>query len=213
MNIDDPEVKAFHEAYFNTHVHDRTTFLGVSVIKTPMDLWAYQEILTALRPALVVELGVKHGGFSFYCATLLAALKIKAKVLAVDISLANIDARAHAPQIEFMECDSADPGLVNVIDHLRAAQSGPMFAILDSDHRAAHVLAELEMLREATRPGDYVVVEDTNIGHYARFGYGPGPMEGLRAYLAAHPHDYVLDLERQNKFGLTYAPGGFLKRV
>lgn len=61
-----------------------------------------------------------------------------------------------------------------------------------------------------TRPGDYVVVED-GITHL-RPGYGPGPAEALAEYHRRHPDDYEIDVERETKFGFTYAPGGWLRR-
>ena len=64
-------------------------------------------------------------------------------------------------------------------------------------------------------PGDYVVVEDSNInGHpvFSPYDPGPGPYEALEEYFSRFPQDYIPDRERENKFGFTYAPKGFLIR-
>ena len=85
---------------------------------------------------------------------------------------------------------------------------------MDSNHAEDHVYAELVALRELTREGDVVIVEDTNInGHPVLPVYGPGPYEGLHRYLSAYPDDYSRDVEREWKFGFTFAPDGFLIRT
>src|SRR5207237_261860 len=96
---------------------------------------------------------------------------------------------------------------------LREAFPGPLFAVVDSDHRREHVLAELELLRRVTRTGDYVVVEDGNInGHPVLPGWGPGPYEAMEDYFAVHPDDYQRDDQREAKFRFSFATRGFLVR-
>ena len=70
------------------------------------------------------------------------------------------------------------------------------------------------MLRDLTRPGDYVVVEDGNInGHPVLPDWGPGPWEAIEEYESRHPDDYRHDTEREGKFGFTFAPRGYLIRI
>lgn len=87
--------------------------------------------------------------------------------------------------------------------------------ILDSDHSKAHVLRELEAYVPILKPGEYLVVEDTNInGHPVRPDFGPGPWEAIHEYLVKHPDSGLLhDHARERKFGLTAAPGGFYAKV
>jgi cephalosporin hydroxylase len=108
---------------------------------------------------------------------------------------------------------SADPAVASRIALLREAFAGSLFAVVDSDHRREHVLAELELLRQVTRAGDYVVVEDGNInGHPVLPGWGPGPYEALEEYFFLHPGDYQRDEARETKFGFSFATRGFLIR-
>jgi cephalosporin hydroxylase len=117
------------------------------------------------------------------------------------------------PSIEVMTTSSTDPAVATRIGALREQFPGPLFAILDSDHRRDHVVAELELLRGATRPGDYVVVEDGNInGHPVLPGWGPGPYEAMEEYFARYPADYERDDSRESKFGFSFATRGFLVR-
>ena len=57
-----------------------------------------------------------------------------------------------------------------------------------------------------------MVVEDTVVnGHPVRPDFGPGPLEAIEAYLAANPRQLVADVERESKFGCTFAFRGYYK--
>lgn len=205
----------YHRWYYDAGVWERVRFLGVPCLKSVSDMWNYQELLTELRPAVLVEFGTRHGGSALFFATILQALGLKSPVLSVDIESASLDARARqCPGIEFWTGSSVSPEVAERIAALRQAHPGPMFAILDSDHRCEHVLAELKLLRPLTQPGDYLIVEDSNInGHPVLPGWGEGPWEAMARYDAEHPGDYVRDEVAEHRFGFTFAPRGFLRRA
>jgi cephalosporin hydroxylase len=127
---------------------------------------------------------------------------------------APIDERARQhPRIELLTGSSVSDATRRRIHEVRDEFPGPVFAILDSDHAADHVEAELALLTPLLVSGDYVVVEDSNLnGHPVMPDYGPGPYEAVERYLAAHPGSYDRDEIRERKFGFTFAPGGFLIR-
>jgi BMFP domain-containing protein YqiC len=88
----------------------------------------------------------------------------------------------------------------------------PVLVILDSDHRKEHVEQELEIYATLIGPGDYIVVEDTNInGHPVLPKYGPGPHEAVEAFLDRH-REFRRDRSRE-KFLLTFNPGGYLQHA
>ena len=92
----------------------------------------------------------------------------------------------------------------------RAAGKSVM-VILDSDHTRDHVLAELRAYAPIVTPGQYLVVEDSNInGHPVFPGFGPGPMEALQAFLA-ETGEFEVDRSRE-KFLVTFNPGGYLRK-
>jgi cephalosporin hydroxylase len=134
-------------------------------------------------------------------------------VFTVDIEDEVDDVVKQHPLIRFYRSDSALPAVTKEIKKLRALHPGPVFAILDSNHSKAHVLAEMELLRGVLVTGDYLVVEDSNInGHPVMSGWGPGPWEAVAEYFQRYPDDYRLDSETEGKFGFTCAPRGYLER-
>lgn len=204
----------YHHWYYETEVWERTTWLGVKTYKAIGDLWNYQELIEELRPGIVVEFGTARGGSALFFACVLELLGGAGTVLSVDIDLSLVDDRARAhPRIELLEASSIEPRVAQTISVLRAERAGPLFAVLDSDHRADHVLAELELLAPLMRLGDYVVVEDGNVnGHPVLPGWGPGPMEAIERFHRRHPGRLRPDAAREGKFGLTFAPRGYLRR-
>jgi cephalosporin hydroxylase len=216
----------YHRWYYNYHIWRGVSFLGVYCAKNVLDLWNYQEILWELKPGLVVEFGTYAGGSALYFASILEKIwRSEAghlpQVLTVDngfdgaraADLVRVD-----PHITVLTADTVSAETQFAIKERRQFWNSrgydpPGFFILDSDHHKDHVLAELEMLRDLTRPGDYVVVEDTNInGHPVLPDFGPGPWEALEEYEKRHPEDYRHDTEREQKFGFTFAPRGYLIR-
>lgn len=207
--------EAYHRWYYDAGAW-LTTYLGVHIEKFVSDLWNYQEIIAQLRPGLVVEFGTKNGGSALYFAELMRAVNPDGLVFTVDIEDEDqVDdvVRQH-PLIQFYRSDSALPAVAKEIKKLRALHPGPVFAILDSDHSMAHVLAEMELLRGVLVAGDYLVVEDSNLnGHPVMSSWGPGPWEAVAEYFQRHPDDYRLDSEMEARFGFTCAPRGYLERM
>ncbi|HTD38717.1 MAG TPA: CmcI family methyltransferase [Candidatus Limnocylindrales bacterium] len=210
----DPRTEAYHRWYYDSLVWQRTTWCGVLILKSVLDLWNYQEIIVALRPSLIIEFGSFAGGSALFFAHVLRAARIDGRVLTVDVDQSRTASAARdEPLIEFLQASSVAPEALQRIDALRREHPGPAFFILDSDHAEAHVYAELLALRPRTREGDVVIVEDTNInGHPVLPVFGPGPYEALHRYLADYPGDYMIDAARESKFGFSFACDGFLIR-
>lgn len=200
--------------FYNTNVWKEMRWFGVPIQKLPFDLWNYQEILTELRPGLLIEFGTYNGGSALYFSHLLRSIGQAYRVLSVDVDHSQIFERARQdPNIDFLHSSSVDPKVAGAIAEWRRKLPGPVFAILDSDHTKKHVLAEMELLRPLLRKGDYLVVEDGYLnGHPLLPGWGEGPFEAIEEYVHLHPEDYSFDRERENRFGFTFAPNGYLIR-
>ncbi len=210
----EPVPEQYHSWYYDRLVWTHTTYLGVPCLKSVSDMWNYQEILAERKPSLVIEFGTFKGGSALFFATMLKLISPHSRVLTVDVrqDLVNEAARKN-PDIEFMEASSTSPEAAHRIRELRLAYPGNGFFIVDSDHSKDHVFQELLQLRQVTQPGDYIVVEDGSLnGHPVFPTFGPGPYEALEDYFAQYPDDYQSDTAREQKFGFTFAPKGFLIR-
>jgi len=197
----------FNRAYYYRFERTlgKTTWMGVPLLKTPADLWVYQEILCEVRPKIVVETGTYRGGSALFLASLLDLLG-NGEVATIDIE--SMPDRPQHHRITYLEGDSVSQA---VVERVRSIARDPVMVILDSDHRRDHVLAELRAYGDLVTPGSYLIVEDTNInGHPVLPRWGPGPAEAVAEFLRERD-DYVADRARE-KFMLTLNPGGYLRR-
>jgi cephalosporin hydroxylase len=202
-------IDMFHRLYYHSDepTWTSTFYRGVVTWKCPLDLWAYQEIMSELRPGLVVETGTAYGGTSLFLADLCETLG-NGRVVTIDIR--ERAAEVQHPRLTKVTGSSADPAIRDQVVSA-AFEEGPVMVILDSDHSALHVEAELALWCEVVTPGSYLIVEDTNInGHPVLPGFGPGPAEAVAAFLG-HRDDFVIDRSRE-KLLLTWNPGGYLRR-
>jgi cephalosporin hydroxylase len=211
MTVDDEAiVRRFHELYYGTQnkTWRDTYWLGVPLLKCPLDLWVYQELVYRLRPAYIVETGTHKGGSAYYLASLCDLLD-HGRVLTIDTAFRGD--RPRHPRIEYVTGSSVDPAVFGAVRG-RVSGSDSTLVILDSDHDREHVLTELRMYAKLVTLGSYLVVEDTNLnGHPVRPDWGPGPGEAVDAFLAESP-SYRRDPSVE-KHLLTFHPGGYLVRV
>lgn len=184
--------------------------LGRPVIQYPQDMVAIQELIWAVRPTLVVETGIAHGGSLVLSAAMLALLDyadaVQAgrpldplapgrRVVGVDIDIrghnrAAIEAHPMAHKIHMVQGSSVDAAVVaQVRGHVR--EDDRVLVLLDSNHTHAHVLAELQAYAPLTSPGSYCVVFDTVIDDMPQGSFpdrpwdvGDNPRTAVRDYLA-----------------------------
>jgi cephalosporin hydroxylase len=202
-------VRWFHEA----NVWKNMQWHGIRTLKLPSDIWNYQEVIFEHRIDHVIETGTRHGGSALFFAETLAARRAPGPVVSIDIDAASRQLPSHEA-IRFLIGDSAAAGIVEQALALLPAARGPVFLILDSDHRRDHVLRELRAWVPALRKGDYLVVEDTIVnGHPVRPEHGPGPLEAVTEYLAEAPGLLMNDAAREAKFGASFAVRGHYLRT
>lgn len=201
--------RAFHRLYYGDVGTWRTnTWLGVHTWKAPTDLWLYQELVVRIRPGLIIETGTAYGGSALFLATMCDAID-HGRVVSIDIAPKTEDLPKHE-RISYLRGSSTDPAIVS--EALAMVPPGePVLVILDSDHREAHVRAEMTAYADAVTPGSYLIVEDTHVnGHPVAPGYGPGPWEAVDWFLEQRD-DFSVDrsMHRQH---LTFNPRGYLSR-
>jgi cephalosporin hydroxylase len=184
---------------------NRMAWLGNPLLKNPLDLWIYQEIVASTKPDLIIETGTFCGGSALYLAGLCDLLG-RGEVISVDVAP---EQTPEHPRVTYLTGSSVADDIVAT---MRARAEGKRtMVILDSDHRAPHVSAELDVLSPLVSEGCYLVVEDTNVnGHPVLPDFGPGPTEAMEGFLPDHP-EFTPDRELE-KFLFTFNPGGYLRR-
>lgn len=199
------------------------TWLGRPVIQYPQDLLALQELVFRVRPRLVLETGIAHGGSLVFQASLLELLGDEGRVLGIDIDIrahnrAALDAHPLRKRIDLLEGSSIDPQVAAQV-HAHAAGRAPVLVVLDSMHTEAHVLAELRLYSPLVGPGSYVVVLDTVIEDLPDDLYpdrpwsrGNNPKTAVHAFLRENAR-FEIDHELEGRLGITTAPDGFLRCV
>ena len=186
-----------------------TAWQGVPLLKCPLDLWIYQELLFQLRPDVIVECGTFLGGSALYLANL-CDIQDKGRIHTIDFM--EIPGRRVHPRIVYHLGSSTDPEVSRKIESSIGEESVVM-VILDSAHGADHVLEEMRVWAPMVSVGSYLVVEDTFLGRTEFWeDHGPGPGAAVERFLETHHEDFAVDREL-DKHLLSFNQGGWLKRL
>ena len=214
------------------------SWMGRPIIQYPQDMAAMQELIWEVKPDLIIETGIAHGGSLIMNASLLAMLdyceaiesgelldpkKPKRRVLGIDIDIREhnrvaIEAHPMSNRIDMIQGSSIAPEIMaQVKDYAKNYKR--ILISLDSNHTHDHVLAELEAYAQLTSKGSYCVVFDTVVEDMPKelsgdrpWGPGDNPKTAVWEYLKTHP-EFEIDKSIQNKLLITVAPDGYLKRV
>jgi len=186
-------VDEFHKLFYKVWGHRSTldvAWFGFPMIKNPLDLWIYQEIISETLPEIIVETGTLYGGSALYFASLFELMGA-GQVVTVDRGGDNArvvpgltagEIRPRHPLITYITGSSTDYSTLKQV--IALCENKRAMVILDSDHTKDHVLKELEMYSPLVTPGCYLVVEDSNInGHPVFPDHGEGPFEATREFL------------------------------
>jgi cephalosporin hydroxylase len=196
------------------------TWLGIPIIQIPEDILMVQELVWRMRPDVIVETGVAHGGSLVLYASLFEMLG-RGRVIGVDIEIRKynrlaIQSHPTSPRISLIEGSSTDPEtFASIRQRIRPGER--VMVTLDSNHTREHVRAELELYCELVTPGSYMIVFDEVMPMVADAPRGDpswdddNPLEAVRDFLASHP-EFQVDLEYE-RLGVSYCRGGFLRRV
>ena len=213
-------------------------WMGRPIIQFPQDMVAVQELIWQIKPDLIIETGIAHGGSLILSASMLAMLDMcdaietgatinpkesKRKVLGIDIDIRAhnreaIEAHPMASRIQMIQGSSIAPDIIAQV-HAVAANYSRILVMLDSNHTHAHVLAELQAYAPLTSVGSYCCVFDTVVEDMPKemfpdrpWGPGDNPKTAVWEYLKTHA-EFEIDKSIQHKLLITVAPDGYLKRV
>lgn len=200
----------FHRLFYynGSRTWSNTTWLGVALEKCPLDLWIYQELLSSLKPRVIVECGTAFGGSAYYLASLCELIG-DGEVITIDVR-AEPDRPSHQ-RLTYLTGSSTDPATVAAVEEF-VAEREPVLVVLDSDHTKEHVLKEMQLYGPLVTPRSYLIVEDSNVnGHPVLPDFGPGPLEAIDAFLEENDN-FSVDRSRE-KYYLTFNPSGYLLRT
>ncbi len=198
------------------------TWMGRPIIQFPQDIVAMQELIWKIKPDIIIETGIAHGGSLIFYASMLE-LNGKGKVIGIDV-----DIRAHNrkaieehvmyKRIKMVEGSSIDPEIVKEATK-EISSSDVVMVLLDSNHTHEHVLAELEMYSKYVTKGSYLVVFDTVIEYMDEdifpdrpWGKGNNAMTAVNEFMKTAKR-FVIDDSISHKLLITVAPSGYLHCV
>ena len=204
------------------------TWLGRPIIQHPEDLVRLQEAIVTLRPDVIIETGVAHGGSLIFYASLFKAMGSQGRVVGIDIEMRPqnrkaIESHELASYITLIEGDSAAP---EIVERARAfvRPGDKVMVILDSNHTKAHVAKELEAYAPLVSPGSYIIATDGIMGlvHDAPRGnpewISDNPSQAASEFAARHPDFGFEELrwqfnESELDRTITAWPDAWLKRI
>jgi cephalosporin hydroxylase len=230
---------AFLEASLAPRYSYNFSWLGRPIIQYPQDMVAMQEIIWKVKPDLIIETGIAHGGSLIFSAAMLELIAsctgVEGEVIGIDI-----DIRAHnrmaieehplAKRISLVQGSSVAPEIIGQVAK-RAKGKQRVLTCLDSNHTHEHVLAELEAYAPLVSPASYCVVFDTVVEDMPQelcgnrpWKPGNSPKTAVWEYLrrikeegrvAADGSDLHFEVDRamENKLMITVAPDGYLQRI
>ncbi|NIM21687.1 MAG: cephalosporin hydroxylase [Candidatus Latescibacteria bacterium] len=199
------------------------SWLGRPIIQYPQDIIAAQEIIWSVKPDLIVETGIAHGGSLIFSASMLELLGGNGQVLGIDIDIREhnrIEIENHPlfKRITMIEGSSIDDEIVEqVYDFSRDKER--IIVFLDSNHTHEHVLRELKLYSPLVKKGSYLVVFDTVVEDMPErlfadrpWGKDNNPKTAVREFMKTN-NRFAIDKEIENKLLITVAPDGYLKCI
>lgn len=213
-------------------------WMGRPIIQYPQDMVAMQELIWEVKPDLIIETGIAHGGSLIMNASYLAMLEYaeavekgetidpkipKRRVIGVDIDIrahnrSVIESHPMASRITMIQGSSIASEVIEQVKEI-AKNYKRILISLDSNHTHEHVLAELEAYAPLTSLNSYCVVFDTIVEDLPKsmfpnrpWGPGDNPKTAVWEYLKSHP-EFEIDKTIEHKLLITVAPDGYLKRV
>jgi cephalosporin hydroxylase len=199
------------------------TWLGRPIIQFPQDVVVMQELIWQVKPDLIIETGIAHGGSLIFYASLMELFGGDGVVLGIDIDIRahnrlEIEKHPMIKRITMIQGSSTDPEIVKKV-YAFAKDRKKILVVLDSLHAHDHVAKELDLYSPLVSKGSYFVVFDTIIEDMPEnffpdrpWGKGNNPKTAVWEFLKKNDR-FIIDKEIENKLLITVAPDGYLKCV
>jgi cephalosporin hydroxylase len=203
------------------------TWMGRPIIQLPDDMFRIQEVIYRIKPDVILDIGIAHGGSLIFFASLCKAME-KGRIVGVDIDIrahnrAAIESHMLFPMITLIEGDSTNPSTVGKVrENIKAGER--VLVLLDGCHTRAHVRAELEAYSQLVAVGSYIVAMDGIMKDLVGAPRsGPdwatnNPSTAAIEFVRDHPEFVIEDPaipfnEGTAKEKVSYWPNGFVKRL
>ncbi|MGR3174503.1 MAG: cephalosporin hydroxylase family protein [Candidatus Scalindua sp.] len=210
-----------HESILTNYSYN-FSWMGRPIIQYPQDMIAMQEIIWEVKPDLIIETGIAHGGSLIYYASLLEFIG-NGEALGIDIDIREhnrkvIENHPMYKRITMIEGSSVSENIITRVKNITKNKKR-ILVILDSNHTHAHVLEELKLYSKFVTKNSYLVVFDTIIEDLPEnsfpdrpWGKGNNPKTALWEFLKS-TDEFIIDKDIVNKLLITVAPDGYLKRI
>ena len=198
----------------------KVTWIGVPIIQFPEDILMMQELIWKVRPDVIIECGIAHGGSMLFYASLLELIG-KGRVIGIDIEIRQynkIAVKSHpiSHRIEMLEGNSISEEVINTVKKMIKGANKVM-VILDSNHSKEHVAKELELYNELVTPGSYLVAMDGAQAFVWDIPNGKpewkedNPLKAIEKFIKSNPQ-FIID-PYHNRLKVTSNPKGFLRKL
>jgi cephalosporin hydroxylase len=200
--------RMFHMCYYNSRIWENTFWHGHQILKCPMDMWIYQELIWKIKPDYIIETGTFRGGSALYYSHLFD-LQGQGEVITIDVM--ERPNRPEHDRIHYLIGSSSDVEIFSQVKSM-IGENKKVMVVLDSDHSRDHVFKEMQLWHRMVSKDSYMIVEDSNVNGYpVRPDFGPGPMEAINDFLQIN-NMFEID-NSQEKFLMTQNPRGYLKKL
>ena len=198
-------------------------WFGIPIIQFPSDIIVLQELIYKVKPNVIIECGIGHGGSLIFYSSLLKLIKKKFKIIGIDIKIGKnikkIKKHFLSENISLIEKSSTSTELIPKIKKM-IGNSKNILVILDSNHSEEHVYNELNLYSKFISKNNYLVVLDTvvefvkkkHINRARNFSKGNSPYTAVKKFLMKNKN-FKVDKYFENKALITSAYNGFLKKV
>lgn len=198
------------------------SWMGRPIIQYPQDMIVMQEIIWDIKPDLIIETGIAHGGSLVFYASLLELIG-NGEIVGIDIDIRShnrkaIEEHPMFKRIRMIEGSSLSNEIIEQVKQYAAGKK-KILVCLDSNHTHQHVLEELQFYAPFVSPGSYIVVFDTIVEYLPNdylpgrsWGAGNNPKTAVVEFLK-HNDQFIIDETIDNKLLISVAPGGYLKRI
>ena len=215
------------ESYLEKYSYNHF-FFGRPIIQYPEDILSIQEIIFKVKPDLIIETGIAHGGSLILSAGMLLLLdnfkKKNRLVLGIDIdirkhNLSKIKKHPFYKKIKLIEGDSTSQSTFNKVKKI-SSKYKKILVLLDSNHTHNHVLKELNYYAHLTSKNSYCIVFDTIINDLPNnfFNNRPwdkknNPKSAVKTFLKSNYKKFKLDKSIENKSLISSIKGGVLQKI